>query len=134
MRIIPISQTQNIVTRKIKVFNFSGNSNFNRYAEVLIPCQSLTLRHWSLICLIPPKKIEDSLLSHVEYNFKPKSLKQKISVLNRVKHNKYYRSKITRKTSCHQFAPKQQRKFFASLRWHIVPDDGNSDDEFIKIA
>lgn len=81
-----------------------------------------------------PQKIEDSLLSHVEYNFKPKSLKQKISVLNRVKHNKYYRSKITRKTSCHQFAPKQQRKFFASLRWHIVPDDGNSDDEFIKIA
>ena len=43
-------------------------------------------------------------------------------------------SKISRKTSCHQFVPKQQRNFFASLRWHIVPDDGNSDDEFIKIA
>lgn len=79
-------------------------------------------------------KTDDSLLSHVEYNFKPKSLKQQISVLNRIKHNKYYRSKITQKIPCHQFVPKLQRKFFASLRLHIVPNDGNSDDEFIKIA
>ena len=79
-------------------------------------------------------KTDDSLFSHVEYKFKPKSLKQQISVLNRVKHNKYYRSKITRKTPSHQFVSKQQRNFFACLRWHIIPDDGNSDDNFMKIA
>lgn len=79
-------------------------------------------------------RINNDLFSYVECNYHPQCFNQQILVLSRVKRNKYYRCRITRKIQCHPLERKLHRKFFACLRWHIIPDDGNSDDEIIKIA